>query len=213
MVRKLTIAAALTLAFAAPGEAQIRVGISVFGGGFLPANNLFESVRAGGPDGVIVLNLGLEPGPLFGGRLSVRRARISAELEVGYALTDLGFPALLIERGERENASLVLGSVNVAYDVFQAAFSPLTAHVSAGLGFVARGGDFLRSFESTTDVAGIVGVGIRYGISPAMFLRFDVRDYISSFAPVTRGGFQFPSQAQHDLIGTIGLELSLSPIR
>lgn len=213
MLRKLTMTIALVATSALPLPAQVRVGLSAYGGGFVPANDLFESVRLGGPDGQIVLNLGLEPGPLVGGRVTLRRSRLSVEAEAGYAFTHLDIPAVLVEAGETDGASTFLGSVNLLYDIFQAAFSPLSVHVSVGLGLVARGGDFLDRFESTSDLAVALGTGVRYGLGPTTFLRLDLRDYISSFAPRTRSGFEFASQTQHDLVGTIGVEFSLAPIR
>ena len=69
----------------------------------------------------------------------------------------------------------------------------------------------LDNVEGTTDVAGTLGVGLRFGLGRATQLRFDVRDYISSFAP-TRRDEGFDSKLQNDLIATIGLEFVLRPM-
>ena len=77
--------------------------------------------------------------------------------------------------------------------------------------FVSRGGDFSDIFEGTTDIAGTLGFGLRFGLGRATQLRFDVRDYISSFAP-TRSAEEFDSRLQNDVIATIGLEFVLRPM-
>ncbi|MEE9134172.1 MAG: outer membrane beta-barrel protein [Gemmatimonadota bacterium] len=214
MTRRLAQAAVLLAISAAPLQGQVRVGLSAFVGGYLPTNDLFNSVRLR-PDtsSAIIFNLGLEPGLLIGGRLTVRFSRLSVEAEAGYAFSSLDIPNVLVDAGASDDASVVLGSVNALYDIIRAAFSPLSVYLSGGIGFVARSGDFLRTLEGTTDLALAFGGGFRYGLSPTTFLRVDIRDYISSFAPRARGGFQFDSMAQHDLIGTIAVEFSLSPTR
>ena len=208
--------AALFISFlavsAGPVQGQTRVGLSAFAGGYLPTNDLFDSVRLR-PDtsSLIIFNLGLEPGLLVGGRLTVRLSRLSLEAEAGYAFSSLDFPSVIVDAGVNNDATVFLGSINALYDVIRAAFSPLKIYLSGGLGLVARGGDFFEPYNGTTSFSAAVGGGFHYGLRPAIFLRFDIRDYISSFAPSTQGGFQFDSKLQNDLIATIGLEFSLTP--
>ena len=57
----------------------------------------------------------------------------------------------------------------------------------------------------------VLGLGLRFGLAPAVFLRFDLRDYISSWAPRALDGFQFQPILQNELIGTIAVEFSLTP--
>jgi hypothetical protein len=104
-----------------------------------------------------------------------------------------------------------VGSVNALYVIFQAPFSPLRIYVSGGGGLVSRSGDFFDIFQGTTDVAGSLGIGLRYGMGRSTQLRFDVRDYISSFAP-TRRDEEFDSKLQNDVIATISLEFLLRPV-
>lgn len=214
MVRRLAMIIGLLVLTAPPTQAQVRVGLSAFAGFYLPTNDLFDSVRLR-PDmsSVIILGLGMEPGPLVGGRVTVRFSRLSVEAEAAYALTRLDMPSVLVDAGVEDGASAFLGSVDVLYDFYQAAFSPLSLYVLGGLGFVARGGDYLDIFESTTDLAVVLGTGFRYGLSPVTYIRFDLKDYISSYAPKARSGFQFDSKPQNDLLLTIAVELSLSPSR
>lgn len=188
----------------------MQLGLSGYGGAYLPLSNLFAAVRVR-PDTAqpIVLNLGQEPGLLAGGRLTVRLSRLAVEAEVGYGFSDLDLPT---EAGGLGDASVVLGSLNLLYDVIQAPFSPLSLFVSGGAGFLSRGGDFFDAFDGTTDIAGVLGLGVRIGLGGVTYLRFDIRDYISSFAPEA-GGFQFDSKVQNDLLATLALELVFAPAR
>ncbi|KPK56635.1 MAG: hypothetical protein AMS21_12590 [Gemmatimonas sp. SG8_38_2] len=212
-VRRLTLFVGFLGLAAGPLQGQqVRVGLSAFAGAYLPTNDLFDSVRLR-PDtsSLIIFNLGQEPGLLVGGRLTVRFSRLSVEAEAGYAFASLDIPNAVVQAGANNDASVFLGSVNALYDVIRAAFSPLSIYLSGGLGIVARGGDFLDQFSGTTSLSLALGGGFRYGLSRTTFLRVDIRDYVSSFTPTARSGFEFDSKTQNDLIGTIGLEISLSP--
>jgi hypothetical protein len=210
MIQRVTLIVALVVGTAAPLDGQVRVGLSAFLGGYLPANNLFESVRLGDTDQPIILNLGHQPGFVGGGRLTVRLSRFALEAEAGYALANLDIPSAIADEVPGD-ASIFLGSLAVLYDLYRAPFSPLSIYLVGGGGLVARSGDFFNALEGTTDLAGTLGLGLRFGLTPAVFLRFDLRDYISSWAPRARDGFQFDSQLQNEMIGTVAVEFSLTP--
>jgi hypothetical protein len=210
MINRVTLIVALVVYTAAPLNGQVRVGLSAFLGGHLPGNNLFESVRLGDTDQPIILNLGHEPGILAGGRLTVRLSRLALEAEAGYVTSNLDIPSVVADKVPSD-ASIFLGSLDVLYDLYRAPFSPLSIYLLGGVGLAARGGDFFDSLEGTTDLAGTFGMGFRFGLAPAIFLRFDLRDYVSSWAPRAQDGFQFDSQLQNELIGTIAVEFSLTP--
>lgn len=208
MFRRLMLTAALLVSLAAPLQGQVQVGLSAFAGGFLPVGELFDELRLAGQ---IIANVSQEPGPGIGGRVTVWMSRFAIDAEVGYAFSNADLPKAIIDLGLDNSASVFVGSVNVLYVVFQAPFSPLRIYVSGGGGLVSRSGDFFDIFEGTTDVAGTLGIGLRFGLSRATQLRFDVRNYISSFAP-TRRDETFDSKLQNDLIATIGLEFVLRPV-
>jgi len=210
MIQRVTLILALAVGTAAPLDGQVRVGLSAFLGGYVPANNLFESVRLGDTDQPIILNLGHKPGFVGGGRLTVRLSRFALEAEAGYALANLDIPSAIADEVPGD-ASIFLGSLGVLYDLYRAPFSPLSIYLVGGGGLVARSGDFFDALEGTTDLAGTLGLGLRFGLAPAVFLRFDLRDYISSWAPRARDGFQFDSKLQSELIGTVAVEFSLTP--
>ncbi|UCC73256.1 MAG: hypothetical protein JSV86_01445 [Gemmatimonadota bacterium] len=209
MLRRIALVALLLGTLARPLEGQVQVGLSGFAGGFLPVSDLFEELNLAGR---IIANLGQEPGPLVGGRLTVWISRIAVDAELGYAFSDVDLPSVIVDLGLDNGASAFIGSLNVAYAIFQAPFSPLSIFVSGGGGFVSRSGTFFDIFEGTADVAGVLGVGVRYGLSRGTQLRFDLRDYISSFAP-TRGSDEFDSMLQHDVIVTVGLEFLFTPVQ
>ncbi len=212
MSRALTVIALLG-GLASASEAQVQVGLSAFGGGFAPVGELFQSVRVGGQTGPIVLNLGQEPGAVIGGRVTLWLSRLGIDAEAAYAFSNADLPQALTDAGAADDAAVFLGSLNLMYVLVQAPFSPLSIHVSGGAGLISRTGSFFDSFESTTDFAGAFGLGIRYGLSRLAYIRFDLKDYLSSFAPTTRTGFQFDSKFQSDLIGTLALEFVFSPIQ
>jgi hypothetical protein len=199
---------ALVTWLAAPLQGQVQVGLSAFAGGFLPMGELFEELRLAGQ---LVANVSQDPGLAFGGRVTVWKSRFGVDAEAGYAFSNVDLPQSIIDLGLDNNASVFVGSLNVLYVIYQAPFSPLRIYVSGGGGLVSRSGDFFDIFEGTTDIAGTLGIGIRYGLGRATQLRFDVRDYISSFAP-TRRDEVFDSRLQNDLIATIGLEFVLRPV-
>lgn len=212
MIRRVTLIVALVGCCTTPLDGQVRVGLSAFVGGYLPASNLFESVRLGDVDQPIILNLGHQPGIAGGGRLTLRLSRLAVEAEAAYVASDLDIPSAIANEAPSD-ASIFLASLNALYDIYRAPFSPLTIYLSGGAGLVARSGAFFDPLESTTDLAGVLGLGLRFGLAPAVFLRFDLRDYISSWAPRVQDGFQFDPKLQSELIGTIAVEFSLTPSR
>ncbi len=212
MVRALALFALLG-GLATPLQGQVQVGLSALGGGYVPVADLFETVRLGGETGPIVLNLGQEPGAVVGGRVTVWLSRFGIEAEAAYALSNADLPQAAADAGAADDAPLFLGSLNFLYVLVEAPLSPLSIHLSAGAGLVSRGGEFFSGFDNTTDFAGALGLGLRYGLSRLAYVRVDLRNYLSSFAPATRAGTRFDSQFQNDLVGTLALELVFSPIQ
>jgi hypothetical protein len=215
MLRKLTLTLVMLGTAAGPAGAQPQIGLSALAGGYVPVSDLFDDLRLGTQT---VINLGQEPGLAAGGRLTLWSGRVGIEVELAYALAGMDLPQRLVDAGASDDAHVFLGSVNALYVIFQAPFSPLSVHLSGGAGIVGRGGEFFDQFEDTRDMAGALGVGLRFGLGRATRLRFDVRDYISSFAPTRQtltpaGDVQFDSKLQNDVIATIALEFVLTPAR
>jgi hypothetical protein len=85
-------------------------------------------------------------------------------------------------------------------------------YVSGGIGIVSRSGDFFEGADDTSDIAGVVGVGLRYGLGPGWRIRFDVRDYISSFVNKELDELlDTGSKLQNDIMLTAGVEFFFNP--
>ena len=210
MVRSLALTAGLAVLLASPVQGQVSIAISPFVGGYLPLANVLEVIRFEGfPP---LLNVSHKPGLLLGGRLAIRKLKFGIEAEAGYALSNVDLPSQVTDAGVPDDANVFLGSLNITYDVFQAPFTPLAFYISGGVGLVSRSGDFYRNFQNTTDPAGALGVGVRFGLGPNARLRFDLRDYIYSFQ-ASRGDAQQESKLQNDLIITVGVDFTFTPAR
>ncbi|MGD8700512.1 MAG: hypothetical protein PVJ43_14545, partial [Gemmatimonadales bacterium] len=89
---------------------------------------------------------------------------------------------------------------------------PVAFYVSGGIGIVSRSGDFFEGADDTSDIAGVVGVGLRYGLGPGWRIRFDVRDYISSFVNKELDELlDTGSKLQNDIMLTAGVEFFFNP--
>ncbi len=208
MVRSLALVAGLAAVLAAPLQGQVRIAITPFAGGYFPVGNVVDQEFLRGE---LINEIGQEPGFGFGGRIALRVAKLGIEAEGGYVLSSVDIPQSPADPDDLDEANLLLASLNVTFDVFQAPFSPVAFYVSAGGGIVSRSGNFYDLFDNTTDPAGTVGLGLRFGLGPLATIRLDVRDYISSFKP-SRGGVDRDSKVQNDIIATLGLEFGFSPL-
>jgi hypothetical protein len=212
MLRRLTVGAALLAATASPALAQVQVGLSAFLGGYLPTSNLFDAVRVGGDTGQIILNLGQTPAVAVGGRLTVRVLKqLAIDGEVGYAFSALDVPAAVDPETET-GSSVVMASLNAMWIFYEAPFSPMSLFLSAGVGLSARDGEFWTAWEGTSNVGATFGLGLRYGLTPLLGLRFDLRDYVYSFQP-TVGNFTFDAKTQNDLVISVALDFAFTPVQ
>jgi hypothetical protein len=146
-------------------------------------------------------------------------AKFTLELEFQYAFSDAEMAGLRREPadqvGDTLPARVITLGADVLYEVFRSPFTPFAIHLLGGLGLVSRGGEFFdqgggvfESLEGGTDLALILGTGFRYGLSPRVGLRLDVRDYISSYTQSLPGG-ELDSQLQNDFWITAAAEISL----
>ena len=211
MLRRLILAIGLTLTATAPLQAQVRLNLSPFAGAYVPTadvlNRIFDNQGQ-----LIPLKIGHDPAILFGGRLGLRTGRVGIEASAAYTPSNLD----IIEGLPKQDGSVFLGSLDVLYAIFQAPFTPVSIYVIGGGAVVSHGGDFYSRFDGTSDLAGNVGFGARFGLGPVVGLRFDVRDFIYSFQPrlgLDRelASVRLDSRLQNDLVATLGLDLSFSP--
>ena len=163
----------------------------------------------------------MSSGWTLGARVAVwPSARIGIEAEAAYVSSDVEGDFIVAVGGKlrpvsgTESGNLFLGSLNFVYALIKPPLEPLAITVSGGVGLVSRGGDAWNNFEDTSDIAGVLGLGLKYGIARALWLRFDLRDYISSFdeknlsAVAIQGG---GSKLQNDLLVVVGVEWFLTP--
>lgn len=212
MFRRTALIVALLCASAVPLNGQVQVGLSVFTGGYLPTADLFDAIEVTDPRIRSPLNLGQKAAFVVGGRLGLWWSRIALEAEGAYALSNADLPDVAAVLGIPDDAPVFFGSINLIYVLYQAPFTPLGLYVSGGGGLVSRGGRFFEGVEGTTDFAGALGVGLRYGLGRQIRLRIDLRDYISTASlPTVQDRIRFvqvDSKLQNDLLATVGLELN-----
>ncbi len=207
MRRSFALAVAFLAFFSVTSAQGQTVGLSVFGGGFFPVGNVLEAEFF---QTRLVTQVGHEPSVSVGGRISVRLSKFGVEAEAIYAPSSVDLPQAVEADSNLGDANVFLGSLNVTYDIFQAPFSPIAIYLSGGIGIVSRSGEFYDLFEDTSDPAGAVGLGLRFGLGPIAQLRVDLRDYISS-VQLSRADVPRESKLQNDLIATVGLEFTFSP--
>lgn len=197
--------------------------INAFGGAFLPAADLtggsvfFAPGEVQGFAGEVATAWRHKVAFDFGGRVAIwPSSRVAIEAEAAFAMSDVDLEVsvpvvrdttqlvLGLEQGTRQlDGGVFLGSVNLVYAVLRPPLEPLVVFVSTGLGFVNRGGDLSDIFDSTTDIAFTWGFGYKYGIARGVWLRGDVRDYVSKFSDE-----ELDDEWQNDLMVTAGVEVS-----
>jgi hypothetical protein len=205
----------------------MQLAISGYGGVAFPVGNLVDYFLT---DPMAArIKSGHTTGWTAGGRFAVWPSRrLGIEVEAGYVSSNVDTEAF-IEGADTPlealtaSASFFTGSLNVLYAVIAPALDPLAIHVSGGVGVVGRGGTFFSgglSSGTKTDVAGVLGVGLRYGLGPGWRFRLDLKDYISSFyfeeldealQLLDLGLPRVDSQIQNDILVTAGIEVYFSP--
>lgn len=219
MLRFRVHALALVLAFAlSPGtlkaQAPMQFTVSGFGGALIPAGDLVDELISGG---VGLLTIGHKTGFTGGGRIAIwPTGKIGIEIEGMIGLSDVELVGVapaggFIEEGTFD-ANIFLGSLNLVFAAIKPPLDPVSVYISGGIGLVSRSGDAFDGFQDTSDIAGVLGIGLRYGIAPGFRLRIDAKDYISSFqekaldeALADLGGIS--SQLQNDVLLTAGVEV------
>lgn len=190
-------------------SAQARFTISGFGGVYIPGADLFDE-----QDVNAVLRFGHKTAPAFGGRVAVwPTPRLAIEAEGAFLPSDIEFRGTIlgtINADTTLSSSAIAASINVLYAVIKPPLEPLAIYISGGLGIISRSGDLFDVLESSvneapskTDVAGVAGIGLTYGVARGFNLRVDLRDYISAYQPFSGDD----SKLQNDLMLSGGLEV------
>ncbi len=217
MPRYRAIVLALTL-IATPctlSAQEIQVAVSGFGGAGIPTADLVEVLI---PQ-VGAFSFGHEVGFTAGGRLAIwPTSRFGIEAEGAYVGSDVEVVGILagFAADTSISANIFIGSLNLVYAVLAPPLEAVALYLSGGVGYISRGGDFFTGLDDTGDIAGVVGIGLRYGVGPGWRLRVDVKDYLSSFKNQAlddqlqaAGGTG--SQLQNDLVLSAGVEVFFTP--
>lgn len=212
--RPLAVLACLALLVPASlsAQSQLQVTVGGFGGAVLPASDLVDVLI---PE-VGAFSFGHKTGWNAGGRLAVwPTARFGIELEGAYVGSNVDVKGVLPPEFVQDttvSANMFMGSLNVMWAVIAPPLDPVAFYVSGGVGIVSRSGDFFEGSDDTSDIAGVVGVGLRYGLGPGWRIRFDMRDYISSFVNQELDDLLGTgSKLQNDIMLTAGVEFFFSP--
>jgi hypothetical protein len=219
-----SIVISLIIGVASPAIAQDEplLTITPFVGVYIPTGSLVndQMVPDPGPLDPDAISTTQETGLAVGLRAS--RSLSSSwwlELEIQYAKSDVTINATrrepLPEPTKTMDARVLTLGGNVLWEVYRAPFTPFAIHLLGGLALVNRGGKFFEegggffdSLDGGTDISLILGSGLRYGLSPRYGIRFDVRDYISSYTQTLPTG-QLDAELQNDFWISGGLEITL----
>jgi hypothetical protein len=209
--RPLVLALLLTLVPSSlQAQQPLTFTISEFGGVAMPTADLFDETF---PDGTV--RFSHETSFAVGARLGIwPSSRIGLEAEAAYLGSDVElsdyFPGpggWVVPIQETQEAGVFVGSVSLVWAMIRPPLEPFALYVSGGVGFISRGGDYFEDFEDTSDIAGVLGLGFKYRVSREVWLRADIKDYISGFKE-EKWGEEFDAQLQNDLLVTGGIELS-----
>ncbi len=208
------------IAAAHPGIArsQSTYIVGPWAGSYLPTTDLLSGQNLEQPESGLpaTISFGQEAGfawGIRGGRTLT--SRLALEGEFFYSRSNVALTGVrpgIDQISSTRDASVAALSANVLFEIFRAPFTPFAIHVLGGVGVVSRsgqffddGGGFLGELDSGIDPALVVGGGFRYGLSPMIGLRLDVRDYISSYG-LSLEGQELDSQLQNDILISGGVE-------
>jgi hypothetical protein len=224
-----TIHSVMVLAVAAaPSAAQGRIEFAPFAGIYVPAAHVIDisAFCPGGPCGEVLKQ---EIAPVFGARATAWvRERLALDLSFGRSRTAVTRHGLLAEIPEgvrvgrtatdtSGTANITTGSARVLIGLTPRSYRA-SFYVSAGLAFVAHGGEAYSRVIGNTGWGPVIGAVGRWQVAPALALRAQVDDYVYSFSGtavtspptyslgVVAGNYR--SRLQHDLVLSLGLSVA-----
>ena len=199
---------AIGLAIAAPLAAQqpkLRFEVTPSIGGGVMLSDLPSSYRLTGDGGTVAqldggvlddaLALGLAGGVRIGDHFGV-------EAEFRYLPTTVTAYSGGVRTVSDANVFLLGGNLSLFLPTGGTRIEPF---LTAGAGAKIYDPDYTGA-DTESDLAVNFGAGVSFRIAPAVALRLDVRDYVSSLDPGTSG---LDSETQHDLLLSTGLRFTL----
>ena len=190
----------ICLATAGSLEAQAvpKLELTPFAGAVLFPGTLADELLV--CEGIVcdrVQDVGMKAGVAFGAHAGARFGGWSVEGTLAYAPSSFEGTSTLGQTVSVDTDLLLYG-VDVLYTL--PGENPLMElFLAAGAGAKTHSPS---EGESQTNVTGDLGVGLRVWLSPILALRFEGRDYVSSFD--SEGG----SSLQNDLLFSVGLTIS-----
>ncbi len=207
MIRKgSSLALAIVLASATPATAQKPVvELTPYAGVFIPVGNLLEAGFLFPVTGGHVAGLAL------GGRATAWLAGpIGIEGTLNYAFSDV--EEGIVDVFGSGDAYVWAGSARLALRIGSLS-APVSLVLSAGLGYVSRGGDAYEDVEDEGDLAYAGGLGLRIDLPGRLAIRLDVDDYLYNYDATQQtdiGEISIDSQFQADFVIAVGLSIQLS---
>jgi len=204
MTKKLFgIAAVFTLLGVSPAMAQIPIEIEPYVGVYIPFADLADGVV----DGADVLASQKEA-LVVGGRLGLGLGILAVEGNFMYAFSD----GETVVDGETDSESAGIWAADARL-LWKLLPGPISLHLSGGVAFIGRGGDFYSDItDGKTDLGGALGAGIRVKLPGILAIRGDADLYLYSSeltADTVGGEVTLDSQFQTDLVLSAGLVFSL----
>jgi len=210
MKKALSIAALLGLFLATPALAQQpEIDISALGGLVLPTSDLVEETDPFG-EGAAVSNA---TAAMFGARVAVWVTEVfGIEGGFSYALSDLeldvGGTDVCDDPDTICDSNVWMGSVKGLYRIQPMPDAIWAIHLGGGAAVIGRGGDALEGVDGTTDIGGVLNVGVSVDVTPQVAIRLDVEDYLYS-AKFEVDGVESESKFQNDLAITGGVTIKV----
>ena len=186
----LVAAASLTAAAATPAAAQGGVELAPWAGVYVPTSN---SVGSLGED------LSRDVSVAGGARLTFwGTGNLGFEVTGGYAPSKIGDETI------NERVNLLMANARLLL-----ALSPVTNsvgfYIAGGPALLSRGGNPFDDDRSSTDLGGVLGLGLRFGggENSRVGFRIDLEDYLYN------GDFGGGDDFQNDIVASLGLSIAL----
>ena len=186
----LATVATLATVVAAPAAAQGGVNLVPWAGVYIPTSN---SVGALGED------LSRDVSVAGGARLTFwGTGHLGFEVSGGYAPSKIGDETI------NERVNLLLANARLLL-----ALSPVTNrvgfYIAGGPALLARGSNPFDDDRSSTDLGGVLGLGLRFGggDNSRVGFRIDLEDYLYN------GDFGGGDDFQNDLVASLGVSIAL----
>jgi hypothetical protein len=184
--------ATLSTAVTTPAAAQGGINLVPWAGVYVPTSN---SVGDLGQD------ISRDVSVVGGARLTFWGTRsLGFEVSGGYAPAKIGDETL----NETGNTNLLLANARLLL-----ALSPVTNrvgfYIAGGPALLARGSDPFDDDRSSTDLGGVLGLGLRFGggENSRVGFRIDLEDYLYN------GDFGGGDDFQNDLVASLGVSIAL----